>query len=129
MRREEWRFEYTANNLAAAAEKKIKFHAERLEWWKSKRHEVMDKIRSEGIEIDEKISLAYLSPKSRDWAQSTQVTIRDDLRNNLSECQEKLAHHTQKQHEYVGWQQILAANPEQRLRLDIHDWLFFFDRI
>ena len=104
MRREEWRFEYTANNMATAAETKIKFHAERLEWWKSKRHEVMDKIRSEGIEIDEKISLAYLSPKSRDWAQSTQVTIRDDLRNNLSECQEKLAHHTQKQNEYIGWQ-------------------------
>ena len=129
MRRELWRFEYTANKLAEAAATKIKFHDERLEWWKVKRREVMDKIRSEGIEIDEKISLAYLSPKARDWERSTQVTVRDDLRNRLTECQEKLAHHTQRRHEYNGWLQVLSANPEQRLRLDIQDWLFFFDQI
>ena len=56
MRRELWRFEYTANKLAEAAAIKMKFHEERLEWWKVKRREVMGKIRSEGIEIDEKLA-------------------------------------------------------------------------
>ena len=28
--------------------------------------------------------------------------------------------------EYVGWQQVLEANPENRQSLDIEDWLFFF---
>lgn len=31
MRRELWRFEYTANNLADAASIKMQFHSERLE--------------------------------------------------------------------------------------------------
>lgn len=128
MRREEWRFEYTASNLAEAAATKMAFHAERLQWWKDKRKQVMDEIRSHGLAIDETISMAYLNPKSQDWASSTQVSIRDDLRDNLTECQKKLAHHTQKQHEYDGWHQVLSANPEQRLRLVINDWLFFFDR-
>lgn len=95
----------------------------------AQRREVVDKIRSEGIEIDEKISLAFVTPKARDWERSTQVTIRDDLRNNLGECQDKLVFHTQKRHEYTGWLQVLTANPEQRLRLDIQDGLFFFDRV
>lgn len=129
MRREKWRFEYAAGKLAEAADVKMKFHEERLEWWKVKRREVMDKIRSDGIEIDEKISLAYASPKARDWERSAQVTVRDDLRNRLVECQDKLVHHTQKRHEYNGWLQVLVANPEQHLRLDIQDWLFFFDRV
>lgn len=128
MRREEWRFEYVAGTLAEAADFKMRFHDKRLEWWKERRREVMDTIRSEGVEIDEKISLTYASPKARDWERSTQVTIRDDLRSRLAECQDKLVFHTGKRHEYNGWLQVLSANREQRLRLDIEDWLFFFDQ-
>jgi hypothetical protein len=37
----------------------------------------------------------------------------------------KLSAHTQRLNEYSGWQQVLAANPENRQSLDIEDWLFF----
>ena len=128
MLRKDWCFDYTASRLSEAATKKQVFHQERLDWWKAKRIEVMNTIRSEGLEIDEKIVLEFRSPKSRDWDWGSQVMVRNDLQNDLSECLEKLSHHTQQVQQYDGWQQVLAANPEARVKLDIEDWLFFFGR-
>ena len=128
MLRQDWGFDYTATKLAEAAARKQAFHQERLDWWKAKRVEVMNIIRSEGLEIDEKIALEYRSPKARDWDRGSQVMVRNDLQKDLSECLEKLSHHTQQLQQYDGWQQVLAANPEARVTLDIDDWLFFFGR-
>ena len=88
----------------------------------------MNTIRSEGLEIDEKIVMEFRNPKARDWDRSAQVLIRNDLQTDLSECLDKLSHHTQQVQQYDGWQQVLAANPEARVKLDIEDWLFFFAR-
>ena len=128
MLRQDWGFDYTASKLAEAAAQKQAFHQERLEWWKAKRVEVMTTIRSEGLEIDEKIALEYRNPKSRDWDRGSQVMVRNDLQKDLSECLEKLSHHTQQVQQYDGWQQVLAANADARVKLDIDDWLFFFGR-
>lgn len=128
MLRQDWGFDYTATKLADAADLKKVFHQERLDWWKAKRQEVMTTIRSEGLEIDEKIALEYRNPKQRDWNQGSQVMVRNDLQRDLSECLEKLGHHTQQLQQYDGWQQVLAANAEARVKLDIDDWLFFFGR-
>ena len=128
MLRQDWGFDYTAAKLAEAADQKKAFHHERLDWWKAKRLEVMATIRAEGLEIDEKIVLEFRNPKSRDWTQGSQVMVRNDLQKDLSECLEKLSHHTQQLQQFDGWQQVLAANPEARVKLDIDDWLFFFGR-
>jgi hypothetical protein len=129
MLRNDWKFDYTANKLAEAAAEKMSHHRERLDWWRNKKDEVMASIRSEGIEIDEKIVLSsYQSPKSRDWDRGAQVKVRNDLRNDLDECLDKLQYHTQKLAEYDGWNQVLLANPENRVALDIDDWLFFFSK-
>ena len=129
MLRQDWGFDYTANKLANASDQKKAIHQERLDWWKAKRLEVMNTIRSEGLEIDEKIALEYRNPKSRDWNQGSQLLVRNDLQKDLGECLEKLGHHTQQLQQFDGWQQVLAANPEARVKLDIDDWLFFFGRI
>ena len=128
MLRKDWGFDYTATKLAEAAATKMVFHQERLDWWKTKRQEVMNTIRSEGLEIDEKLVMEFRNPKARDWDRSAQVLIRNDLQTDLSECLDKLSHHTQQVQQYDGWQQVLAANPEARVKLDIEDWLFFFAR-
>jgi hypothetical protein len=128
MQRKEWKFEYTSSKLAEAAQAKANWHAERLEWWKNKKNEVFAIIRKEGLEVDEKISLEFKSPKSRDWDRGAQVMVRNDLQKDLDECMEKLQAHTQRLNEYGGWQQVLAANPESRQSLDIDDWLFFFGK-
>jgi hypothetical protein len=126
MLRSDWEFEYTGAALAEAAKTKLEFHQERLAWWKEKRSAIMTQIRSEGLEINEKISLGFRSPKSRDWEGGAQVMIRNDLQKALNECQEKLSFHTGKINGYKGWYQMLTANPHARKGLDIQDWLYFF---
>lgn len=128
MLRDNWKFEYTASKLAAAAAIKKDFHQERLEWWKAKRDEVMNTIRAEGLEIDEKIVMAYSNPKARDWDRGAEVMIRNDLQKDLQECLKKLQYHSERADDYDGWQQVLAANPETRQQLDQADWIFFFGR-
>jgi len=128
MQREEWKFDYTAAKLAEGAGIKISHHDERLDFWKRKRDEVIATIREEGIEVDEKVVLAYTSPKTRDWDNGGEILVRNDLRKHLGECFKKLSYHTERRDTYDGWKQVLDANPENRVALDINDWLFFFGR-
>ncbi|WP_156822050.1 hypothetical protein [Azoarcus sp. KH32C] len=129
MLRNEWKFAYTAAKLAEAAHTKLDHHDQRIAFWKAKKDEVMALIRSEGLEIDEKIVLQYSSPKARDWERGAQVMVRNDLSTDLDECVKKLAWHTDKRKDYDGWLQALSAAPEERHELDIDDWLFFFGRV
>lgn len=126
MIRKNWNFNYTGKQLAGAAKTKIDFHQERLNFWKAKKDEVFATIRKEGIEVDEKISVGFSHPKSRDWDRGAQVLVRNDLQKDLEECLEKLSWHTEKLSEYDGWNQVLSANPDSSQSLDIEDWLFFF---
>ena len=66
---------------------------------------------------------------ARDWERANRITVRDDLRQHLEECLDKLRAHTERLAQYEGWRELLLANPEQRVALDIEDWLFFFGRI
>ena len=126
MLREKWEFEYTGAQLCEAAGKRVAFHQDRLKWWKDKRQAVMAQIRAEGIEVNESIAMGYQNPKSRDWVDSTQVLIRNDLKLARAECQKKLASHAGRLAEFSGWFQVLKANPEARKPLDLQDWLYFF---
>ncbi|RZT92561.1 hypothetical protein [Rivibacter subsaxonicus] len=128
MMRKEWAFDYAAGTLAEAASKKLAFHHERLEFWKQSKDETMTTIRSEGLEIDEKLALGYRSPKSADWERGAKVVVRNDLRDRLDECLSKLSHHSDLIQQYDGWLQALLANPQARMQLDIEDWLFFFGK-
>lgn len=128
MQRNNWTFEHTAGQIAEAASNRAQYHAERLAFWKSKREEVIATIRSEGIEVDEKIVLAFQNPKSRDWDRAGQVLIRNDLQQDLHEIYDKLRDHTSALSEYQAWEKVLSAHPEDRLPLDIQDWLHFFGR-
>ena len=102
------------------------WHRERLAFWGARREETLATIRSEGLEIDEKIVIGVHTPKARDWERANRVTVRDDLRMQLDEVLHKLKEHTERLVAYDGWRQMLAANPGARLSLDIADWLYFF---
>lgn len=126
MQRKDWTFDYTAADLAEAARTKIAHHEQRLGFWRAQREEVLGKIRSEGLEIDEKIVMAYPTPKARDWSRANRVTVRDDLRERLDECLAKLRQHTELLRDYQGWLAMLSANPQSRLPLDVEDWQHFY---
>ena len=128
MLRTEWKFNYRADQLAEAAQQKLRFHEERLTFWRQKKQDVMTTIRAEGLEVDEKIATSFSNPKSRDWQRGAQVMVRNDLQKDLEECLEKLEWHTARRDEYDGWYQVLCAQADKQLELDIQDWLFFFGR-
>jgi hypothetical protein len=107
---QDWDFDHTATKLADAADQEKAFHQQRLDWWKAKRIEVMTTIRSDGLEIDEKMALEYRNSKQRDWNQGSQVMVRNDLQRELSECLEKLRHHTKQLQQYDGGQQVLTED-------------------
>jgi len=126
MKRDQWTFQYSANQLAEASQKKIKFHNERLEFWGARRSKIIDQIKADGIEVNEKSVLQYTTPKMRDYQEGGDIMIRNDLRKSLAEAYEKLSYHTGRRDIYDGWRQVLEANSEDKIDLHIDDWLFFF---
>jgi hypothetical protein len=126
MKRDEWTFDYQASALAQASAAKLEFHEERLDFWRKKREEVWATIRREGLEVDEKISMGFRSPKGSDFDRGAKVMVRNDLQADLDEVLDKLKHHTNLRAQYAGWHQALVANPEASFKLDIDDWQFFY---
>ena len=126
MLRDQWKFRYTARQLAEAAKSKISFHQGRFDYWDARRKEVIDQIKADGIEVNEKSVLQFATPKMRDFQQGGDIMIRNDLRKSLAESYDKLAYHIGRRDTYDGWQQVLGANADDTIELDIDDWLFFF---
>lgn len=126
MLRNEWKFTYTAGQLAEGADTKLKFHEDRIGFWKKHKEELVAEIRKDGIEVSEGAALGYSNPKSRDYERGAKVMVRNDLKDKLDVCMEKLAYHVGKRRDYMGWAQVLKANPEDRLQADMDDWLFYF---
>lgn len=129
MLRNDWKFDYTAPQLAQAAQGKIAHHDEELVFWNNQRETLIATIKAEGIEVNEKLVIsAHNHPKACDWDRGGEIMIRNDLRKGLAEAFDKLKYHTQRRDTYDAWLQVFAANPQKRFGLDIADWLFFFGR-
>lgn len=127
--REEWKFAYQADKLLDAATTKKGWHEGRLKWWATKRDEMKEKIKDEGIEIDESVAYGtenYLSNKSSHRGAS--VSIRNDLVVDLNECVSKVSEHQNKIKNYDAWTQVLASQGSGSFDLDQDDWLFFFGK-
>lgn len=123
MKRNDWKFTYTATVLAAAAEKKRATHADKLTWWEGKKKEVMQQVAAIGIEIQDSVASSYSNTKGMF---GPQIKIDAGLQRDLTECQEKIMDHHGKTQEYAGWVQVLSGNPGDRMELDHADYLFFF---
>lgn len=120
--RDQWKFPHKASEVRAAAEKKLAHHQSRLGWWEDKKKEVMEKIKAEGLEIDESLANQVSSSYSR----GPTVQVRNDLMNDLTETVQKVKEHRGKAEGYDAWVQVLAAHPAANLDLDHKDWLHFF---
>lgn len=121
MNRNEWEFSYQADKLLQAALSKQAHHVDRLKWWETQKASVMDKIKAEGIEIDESLS----NFTSNAYRQPT-VHVRNDLLTDMQECVSKVAEHRAKVAEYDAWGQVLSSQGQSALKLHHDDWHFFF---
>lgn len=123
MKRNDWKFAYSAGKLAAAAESKKKHHTERRGWWEAKKTEVMEKIKASGLEIHEEQAAAY---SNRTKGYGAQIIIDPLMQRDLDECHQKIIKHNDLAQQYDCWHQVLISNSEHRLELDHEDFLFFF---
>jgi hypothetical protein len=129
--RTKWEFEYTAKALADAAVEQRHFRDQRVLFWTEKKQHVMEKIKAEGLTIDESLSdqLSIGSPKyGHSGGRGATVLIDATMQADLDECVQKIRTHTDYSKQYDAWVQLLLANPESRVRLDHDDWLFFFGK-
>lgn len=126
--RDEWKFTYTAAQLADGAEAQKAHRLSRVTWWTDAKTKLMAEIKESGLEVNESVAA------QNGLAYSTQVmkptlSIRGDLQQKLGECQTKINSHTTAAAEYDGWIQVLRANPGDRLELTHADWLYFFGKV
>lgn len=129
MQRTEWSFEYTAAKLAEAAKTKKTHHEERLAWWEEKQKNVIEAVKANGLEVTESLAMEYATRTAFSGAgRGAQLTVKNDYQTKLNECHQKIVGHGEKVKEYDGWLQMLEANAEQWVKLNIEDWLFFFGR-
>lgn len=123
MKRNDWEFPYTIGELNIASKVKHDHHMARLQWWNDKKAETIDKVKAEGIEIDESLA----DQISNSYGRGAQVQIRNDLVKDLQECVSKIREHRERVTEYDAWLQVLSAQSATRqLLLNQNDWLFFF---
>lgn len=125
MKREEWVFQFPANEILAAAQKKRDFHAERRDWWENQRHNVMLSIKSSGITIDESMATEILKSYSNIGRQPS-VRIDPEMLADLQECNSKITEHRQKYASYVSFVSLLQSQGNTMLPMNKDDWLFFF---
>jgi hypothetical protein len=125
MQRDKWSFEYSAIDLAKAAESKRGHHASRLKWWEEQKANVMTEVKETGIEVSESVADQY-SNSTRGYG--PQVMVRNDLQQKLTECHKKILEHDGKAKEYEGWRQTLTANSGKSFPLHADDYLYFFGK-
>lgn len=129
MLRDQWKFHYTARQLAEAAQTNIEFHKNHLDFREARRKEVVSQIKADGIEVNEKsVPLQCASPKMRDFEQGGDIVVRNDFRKGLSESSELLSCHAGPRDTFDGWWPVRGANPDDMIEMDFEDWLFFFGR-
>lgn len=131
MNRTHWKFSYPADKLLAAATAKHSWHTARLKWWTDKQKEIKEKIKAEGIEIDESVAFDPQGAHTHSYNSSFRgpaVSIRDDLVRDLTECNGKMHEHRTKINDYDAWMQVLASQGQTAFELNQDDWLFFYGK-
>lgn len=132
MMRHEWEFEYNASQLASAAEAQLEFRRQRIKVWEEKKAEVMTRIRESGIDVSESIADKMSSAKYQLSTHSDRgpvIRINTEMRDDLSECVDKIQNHTKLQNEYAAWVQVFRAQqPHLSLKLQHDDWVYFFGK-
>lgn len=122
--RNDWEFEYTAGNLADAAEKQKAHRLERKQAWIDQYRDIQAKIKDGGVTIHESVSKHMGNTTS--YGHDPEVQIDPKLSKDLKEAHRRIQTHDDAAREYDGWIQVLRANKEDRLKLNHGDWLYFF---
>lgn len=128
MKRNTWKFEYTGRALAEAAAKQRDHRLERLKVWSERKDEIMKTIREKGLTVDEGNAVAMHANYSNTMVAGPTVLVDVQLQRNLQEAHGKVSLHENAARDYDGWVQVMSANPDQVVKLNHDDWLYFFGK-
>lgn len=132
MKRDDWEVPYTGEQIAKAASDKKVFHTGRVTWWTQKKNELMDKIRSDGLNItesvvDELAKTGYANTTNNAYGAPT-IQIDAGLQMQLREAHQKVGAHKALVGQYDAWIQMLSNHRAVIFGLDNDDWMYFFGR-
>ena len=116
-RRGNWLFQYEVGEVADAALAKLKYHKERLEFWRAEREKAVTAVKDAGHEVRE-----YEVTGGKD----VQVVVDQTLLARLGQCNQKIREHLTKVKEYRQWVATLETQRRSE-SIDLHmdDALFF----
>lgn len=118
--RAEWEFIYTAEEVAEAAERKVKYHGDRAAWWEGESKKAEEELKQKGFEY-----------RSRERSMGADIEIVGDpeLAKRVSTSKQKIREHREKEELFSTWVRALKAvtkhGKSQELTLTIADILFF----
>ena len=131
MKRNEWIFSYTVSKILEAAVAKVEWHKGRVEFWTDAKKQVLEKVKADGIEVDESLA-KRIGSSSNDYNsinRGTTISIRDDYAADLREAVSKIKEHQYDLSGYAAWVDILtAADQHEFMSLQHDDWLYFFGK-
>ena len=118
--RADWEFIYPAEEVAAAAESKMKHHSDRAAWWDGEAKKAEEALKSKGFEYRE---------RERSMGADLEIVGDPELARRVATCKQKIREHSESEELYSTWLRALKAvtkrGKSQELTLTIADILFF----
>jgi hypothetical protein len=111
-----WRFEYKASDLIPACQKRIRYHAERLEYWRKEARDTEEKIRSAGVQLQE----FSVTGGSR-----FEARVDELLGRRLSEAKQKVSKHDGYLEQFQVFLREFQREVTRVYNLQLGDVIFF----
>lgn len=119
--RNSWTFEYQVKEVLDACRARMKYHEERIAWWKNERDEVEKKLRDSGVTFNEPTYTGGARLEAR---------LDDTLTSRLAECRTSVNWHENRYNDYEAFEEALfretAMDNPATLHLTADDVNFFF---
>lgn len=120
--RSEWQFEYTAQELRAAAADKATSHAESLARWDAESKKRERKLKRDGIDV----RVAVRAGINTSNAYYGQPNVDSTMLQDFNEAQERVAFHTKMHAQFTRWVRVLAREKADRIfSLSVPDVEYF----
>jgi hypothetical protein len=123
-----WKITMPAIDVLAGANEKLSWHKTRLGVWENAREKTKQKIRENGIVIDESVleDMSLTSTYSNS-GRAPSVTVNAELVRDLNETNSKIVEHKDKVDAFESWVQFLESAKDD-LELTLSDYLYFFGK-
>jgi hypothetical protein len=122
-----WKVKTAAANVYVAAQEKLAYHQGRLQVWEAARDETINKIKSNGVVIDESVLNDMGSSTYSNSGRQPGVSVNTELVRDLNEANQKITEHKDKVRAFDSWVQFLSSATGD-LELTLSDYLYFFGK-